>query len=330
MLKMAFIGCGKVTEEMHLPAFASCPKVSVVALCDINKKTLNAIGDLYGVKARYTDYKDMLAGEDIDAVGVCTPNYLHAKMTVDCCRAGKYVLVEKPVATSLPEVKRMKAAAKEAGVFIMAEQAHRFTPFTEKAHEVMASGFMGKVLGFHARVGSRGPVNWSPNGKWFYRKAEAFGGALADIGIHIIDAVRWVTGLEIESVQAMTAHISKKGDVDDNGVLAVKASSGAIGSIEASWTQGPGYFGYEIVCEKGTLVAGMGRGVRAAMIEPAGEVEFTLAKSSVRGGPFKYFADCVLNRQKPFVDINEGGKSLAVVIAAYRSAATGRAVAVKY
>jgi len=330
MLKLAVIGCGKVSEEMHLPAFAAMPKVSIVALCDISPRALNAMGELYGVKARYRDYRQMLGNEDIDAVCVNTPNYLHAKMTVDCCRAGKHVLVEKPCATSMPEVKRMKAAAEKAGVYIMVEQIHRFMPFNEKAHEIIRSGFMGKVLGFRARVGSLGPINWSPKGKWFYKKREAFGGALADIGIHITDTVRWVAGEEIERVQAFTAKYGRRGDVEDNAVMAVETAGGAVGTIEASWTQAPSYFGYQINCKNGTLEMTMGRGLRAFMAEPKGQIDFTVPKASIRGGSFGYFADCVLEGEKPFVDIEEGGRSLAVVVAAYRSAATGRAVEVKY
>jgi len=330
MLKLAVIGCGVVSEEMHLPAFAAIPKVSIVALCDISPKALNAMGDLYGVRARYKDYREMLGNEDIDAVCVNTPNYLHAKITVDCCKAGKNVLVEKPCATSMPEVKRMKKAAEDAGVFIMVEQVHRFMPFNEKAHEIIQSGFMGKVLGFRARVGSGGPINWSPTGKWFYRKAEAFGGALADIGIHITDTLRWVTGEKITRVQAFTAKYGRRGDVEDNGVLAVETASGVVGTIEASWTQSPACFAYQINCEKGTLEMTMGRGLKALMGHPRGELEFTIPKASERGGAFKYFADCVLRGEKPFVDIEEGGRSLAVIIAAYRSAATSRAVEVKY
>ncbi|MHC4712275.1 MAG: Gfo/Idh/MocA family protein [Planctomycetota bacterium] len=330
MLKLGFIGCGKVTERMHLPDFASLPQVSVAALCDINNSTLERLADFYGVKARYKDYKAMLRNEELDAVCVNTPNYLHAKMTVDCCKAGKYVLVEKPVATSRGEVKRMSAAAAEAGVFIMAEQSHRFSPRNEKAHEVIASGFMGKVLGFRARVGSLDPVNWSPTSKWFYKKDEAFGGALADIGIHIVDTIRWVTGKKIARVQAFTAKLGRRGDVEDNGVLSVVTTDGLIGTIEASWTQAPSFFGYQVNCEKGFLEVRSGEGLRAFMGEPASEVCFDVPKQSAHGGPFKYFADCVLNKRRPFVDIEEGGKSLAVVVAAYRSAATGRAVEVKY
>ncbi len=328
MLKLAIIGCGKVSERMHLPAFASMPQVAIVALADISSKPLGAMGDLYGVSALYKDYKDMLKNEDIDAVCVNTPNYLHAKMTVDCCKAGKHVLVEKPCATSMPEVRRMKSAADDAGVSVMVEQVHRFMPFNEKAHEVIHSGFMGKVLGFRARVASAGPALWSPQGKWFFKKSQAFGGALADIGVHIVDTIRWVTGEEIARVQALTAKYGKRGDVEDNGLMTAETTRGVLGTIEASWTQSPGFFGYQVNCEKGVLEVVMGSGLKAYMAEPKGEIDFTLPAESRHGGAFGYFVDCVMNGRTPFVDIEEGGRSLAVIIAAYRSAATGRAVKV--
>ncbi|MCD6405826.1 MAG: Gfo/Idh/MocA family oxidoreductase [Planctomycetes bacterium] len=330
MLKIAIIGCGRITEVMYLPEFASIPDVSVTALADTNTKNLNRLGNFYGIKGRYRDYREMLATEDVDAVCVCTPNYLHAKMTVESCRAGRHVLVEKPVATSIAEVKRMKAAAKEAGVFIMVEQTHRFVPANERAREVIRSGLLGKVIGFRARVGSGDPRNWSPAGKWFFKKEQAFGGALADIGIHIIDTVRWVSGKEIARVQAFTAKIAVKGTVEDNAALTVETTDGCVGTIEASWTQSPGYFGYQIFCEKGMLENVTGKGLRGVLSDPPGEMTFDVPTKSVHQSAFRYFADCVMKDEKPFVDINEGGRSLAVVIAAYRSAATGRVMAVKF
>jgi predicted dehydrogenase len=328
MVKLAVIGCGKVAEAMQLPGFAAVPQVSVVALVDINPKHLNRMGDLYGVKARYDDYHKMLKNEDVDAVSICTPNYLHARMAVDCCRAGKYVLVEKPPATSMAEIKRMKAAADEAGVFVMVEQYHRFVPVNELARSIIRSGALGKVLGFRGRLGSGDPTGWSPEGEWFFKKAEAFGGALADIGVHIIDTVRWVSGKEISRVQGFTAKLGTKGDVEDNAALTVQTKDGCVGIFEASWTQRPSFCGYQIYCQKGTLETVNYKYLKATTNDPKGEVNYDIPKESVLGGPWHYFINCVANKTKPFVDIEESGRSLAVILAGYRSAVTGKAVAV--
>jgi predicted dehydrogenase len=304
------------------------PQAKIVALADIDSGNLNRMGDRYGVKARYGDYLEMLKVEEIDAVSVCTPNYLHARRTVDCCKAGKYVLVEKPPATSMAEVKRMKAAADEAGVFVMVEQYLRFVPVNELAHQVIQSGLLGKVRGFRGRHGSGDPSNWSPEGKWFFNKEEAFGGALADIGIHIIDAVRWVSGKDIARVQGFTAKLGTKGDVEDNAALTVETTDGCVGVFEASWTQQPSLSTYQIYCEKGMLEMLNNKSLRATMKDPKGEITFDVPKESVHGSPWRYFLECVQNKKAPFVDIEESGKSLAVVLAGYRSATTGKAVEV--
>ena len=330
MIRIAVIGCGKIAQEEHLPAFSSMPETAVVALCDVNARRLKVMGDLYGVKARYGDYRDMLRREDIDAVSICTPNYLHARMSVDCCRAGKHVLVEKPVATSLPEVKRMKVAALDAGVVLMVEQSHRFMPANERARDILASGLLGKVIGFRGRLGTADPSHWSPSGKWFFNKDEAFGGALADIGIHIIDIIRWVSGKEIARVQAFTASVHKRGNVEDTAALTVETRDGIVGVIEAAWTQSPNYLNYQIYCEKGVLETVNYKTLRAVLRDPSGEVLFDIPRESALGGPFRYFVDCILKGEEPFVGIDEGGKSLAVVLAGYRSAATGRVVRVNF
>jgi len=330
MVKIAVIGCGMVAEEMHLPAFTSIPGASVTALVDVDPKALNRMGDRYGVKARYADYRRMLRKEPVDAVSVCTPNYLHAQMTVDCCRAGKYVLVEKPAATSLAEIQRMKAAADKAGVFVMVEQYHRFVATNERARSVVQSGILGKVTGFHACLRAGGPARWAPDSKWFWKKSQAFGGALADLGIHIIDTVRWITGKEIRSVQCVTSKIGRRGDVEDNAVLTATTADGLVGTVDVSWTQVPGRLAIEVYCENGLLETVGYKFLRATMTEPRAEVTFDVPKESPTGGPFKYFVECVRTGRRPFVDIVEGGRSLAVVIAAYDSAASGGTARVRY
>ncbi len=328
MIRMALIGCGKIADVEHLPAFSSMPEVTLAALADIDAKHLAAAGDKYNVAARYKDYREMLKREEIDAVSICTPNYLHARMTVDCCRAGKHVIVEKPAATSVAEVKRMKAAGEEAGVIIMVEQYHRFIGVNEKARDIVRSGMLGKVIGFRARVGAADPERWSPTSKWFFKKEEAFGGALADIGVHIIDTLRWVSGKEIARVQGFTTSVHGKGDVEDTAALTCETTDGLVGVIEAAWTQWPNYVNYQIYCENGMLENTNYKTLRAVMSEPRAEISFDIPKGSVHGSPFRYFVDCILKGETPFVDIEEGGRSLAVVCAGYRSATTGKAVKV--
>jgi len=330
VVNIAVIGCGTIADEEHLPAFTSMGDVCVTAVADIDPQRLDLIADRFAVKARYEEYRAMLRRERIDAVCICTPNHLHAPMTVDCCRAGKHVLVEKPAATSMAEISRMKAAAEKAGVILMVEQTQRFQPVNEKARQVIQSGTLGGVTGFRATVRSGGPSYWAPDSKWFFNKAEAFGGALADTGIHIIDTIRWITGKEIARVSGFAANLHGKGDVEDSAVITLETTDGRLGMIEAAWNNRPNFLTYQVYCEKGRIETVNYKGLQAALREPQAEMTIDVPGSSATGGPFRYFIDCVKTGTKPFVDIEEGGRSLAVVIAGYRSAATGKAVKVPF
>ena len=98
-LKVGVIGCGSIAQHRHIPEYLWNNQVELVALCDINEERATEIAEKYQVQA-FTDYKELLKMEELDAVSVCTPNYLHAPISIDALNAGKHVLCEKPMATS--------------------------------------------------------------------------------------------------------------------------------------------------------------------------------------------------------------------------------------
>lgn len=111
-LKIGIIGCGSISKHRHLPEWAGNKFAEIVAVCDINEDRANLTAQQYNAKA-FTDYRELLALEEIDAVSVCTPNALHAPMSIDALNAGKHVLCEKPMATSKEEAEAMIQAAEK-------------------------------------------------------------------------------------------------------------------------------------------------------------------------------------------------------------------------
>ena len=324
-VKIGIIGCGKVAERMHLPGYEKLKGAQVIALADINLENARRLGSAFKVPIIVSGYRHLLKLEHIDAVSICTPNYLHCRMTCDALGAGKHVLVEKPVATSMAEVRRMVAAARKARKILMVSQNHRFIPINKAARDFVKSGRLGKLYGFRGRVAHGGPEFWAPEGKWFFDSREAFGGALADIGIHIIDALRWITGKDAVSVIAFTKTLRKKCKVDDNASLIIECKDGALGTIEASWTQNPGELTYTIYGDKGNLV---NDNYRKLIFYPKNKkpVEVKIPERLKESSPYEHFVNCILKRRKPMVDGNEGGKSLEILLAAYKSNKTGKAV----
>ncbi|KON92553.1 dehydrogenase [Rossellomorea marisflavi] len=237
-LKIGVIGCGSIAKHRHIPEYMANEHAEIVAVCDIVKDRAQEMADQIGAKA-YTDYKDLLKDESIEAVSVCTPNALHAPISIDALKEGKHVLCEKPMATSTEEAEAMIVAANEAGRKLMIGHNQRFVPSHQKAKELISKGEAGKIYSFRTAFGHGGPEGWSVDGKdsWFFRKEEAFIGAMGDLGVHKTDLMRYILGEEFVEVGAFVETSSKENaDVDDTAVCVLKTESGTIGTLAASWS----------------------------------------------------------------------------------------------
>lgn len=237
-LKIGVIGCGSIAKHRHIPEYMANEHAEIVAVCDIVKDRAEEMAERIGAKA-YTDYKELLKDESIEAVSVCTPNALHAPISIDALKAGKHVLCEKPMATSTEEAQSIIDAANQAGRKLMIGHNQRFVPSHQKAKELISKGEAGKIYSFRTAFGHGGPEGWSVDGKdsWFFRKEEAFIGAMGDLGVHKTDLMRYILGEEFVEVGAFVETSSKENaDVDDTAVCVLKTESGTIGTLAASWS----------------------------------------------------------------------------------------------
>ncbi len=198
-LRVAIIGCGGIAQA-HLEAYKSIPEVEIVAGVDINADRLKNMRDKWGVPESAlfgadlatgktlseTAWRDMLKamGDKIDAVDVCTPNGVHCQPVVDCCKAGKHAMVEKPMAMNVAECKKMNAAAKAAGVKLSVGFQHRYRPACQALIEARDNGVFGDILFVKVRaLRRRGIPNWGV----FGQKKLQGGGPMIDIGVHMIE-----------------------------------------------------------------------------------------------------------------------------------------------
>jgi len=327
MLKIGIIGCGTVSRKMALPAFREIRSVKVVAGADCDLNTARNLAREFNIPNIYTDYRQLLKRSDIEAVYIATPNRLHAQMTIEAARAGKHILVEKPMCTSMKEAYRMIEEAKKNKVILMVEQYHRYTPVSQKALQVIESGRLGKIFGARVHIGHSGPENWAPEGKWFYQKGPAAGGALIDIGIHAIDLLRYLVEKRITSVSAITWKMRKRVTVEDNAAIVMMFSDGTGGTLEATWCQSPLEFSCFVYGEKGYLELRNGSLLLHLQDRSTREPNrLRVPEKSPTGNAFEHFVRCVRRGTKPISDGREGAKSLEVILAAYRSARTGKRV----
>lgn len=188
-LKIGIIGVGNISG-MHIQAYQQNPNVELYAFCDINETQLKKRAEEFGVSRTFTNKEDMLALPELDAVSVCTWNSAHAECTIAALEAGKHVLCEKPMATNAEDARRMKEAAEKSGKLLMIGFVRRFGNDCAVLQDFLNTGFFGDLYYAKATYLRR---NGCPGG-WFGEKARSGGGPLIDLGVHVIDLVRYLMG----------------------------------------------------------------------------------------------------------------------------------------
>jgi predicted dehydrogenase len=336
-IRIGIIGCGSIAKHRHMPEYHANSGTIIAAVCDIEEDRVQEFAELYHAKA-YTDYKELLADANVDAVSVCTPNYLHAPISIAALNAGKHVLCEKPMATSKEEAQEMIEAAHKTSKKLMIAHNQRFVPSHKKAKKLIEKGEAGKIYSFRTAFGHGGPEGWSADGKesWFFKKDQAFIGAMGDLGVHKTDLLRYVLGEEFTEVGAFVETSAKKNaDVDDTAVCILKTESGVIGTLAASWSYVSKEDNSTIIYGEKAILRLEDDPVNSLIVQYANgaTVKFELGgiQTNDEGGQkssgvINHFVDCIVNDQEPAIPGSEGMKSLEVILAALESSETKQIV----
>jgi len=234
-IRIALIGCGNIALANHVPGIALCPDAELSALCDSNPAVLSRAASATGVERTYARWEDALAAADIDAVLVCTPNYLHAPISIAAAAAGKHVLCEKPLAMSYDESVAMWRAAEDAGVRHMTAFTYRFVPAMHYMHHLAHSGAVGEPYHFRAQRFQ----DWGTRSLgWRQQRSLAGSGELGDMLSHRIDFGHWLVGPLSRLVSQQRRFIELRdgleSDLDDWVAIIGEYESGATGVLESS------------------------------------------------------------------------------------------------
>ena len=276
-INIALIGTGQIALANHLPGIAFCPSARVAALCDSNPKVLDRASNQTGISAIYTDYRAVMARDDIHAVVIATPNHVHAPIALAAIAAGKHVLCEKPIAMSLAEAMQMYHAAAKASVRHMTAFTYRFVPAMRYMVHLVKQGHIGRPYHFRAQRfqdwGSRN-IGW--------RQIQKFAGTgeLGDMLSHRIDYGHLLIG-PIQRVVAQTRlFVDHRGDqladVEDFVAILADFPNNATGVLESTkLASGRGEGGRshdycEINGSEGTLVYSLHRPLELQVGKRAG------------------------------------------------------------
>ncbi|MBN2984213.1 MULTISPECIES: Gfo/Idh/MocA family protein [Cohnella] len=188
-VKVAVIGTGSISDS-HLQSYTRNPGAELIAVCDLNAERAKKKAEQFGAAKSYSDYKELLADPDIDAVSICTWNNTHAEIAIAALRAGKHVLVEKPVSTTVEEALRIQEAVRETGKLLMVGYVRRYDPNAQMLRKFVEQGEFGEIYYAKASALRR---HGNPGG-WFADRSRSGGGPLIDIGVHMIDLCWYMMG----------------------------------------------------------------------------------------------------------------------------------------
>jgi predicted dehydrogenase len=330
MIRYGVVGAGWISQEAFIPGVAQSGNSRIEAIVTGDLAKAQKLADFHGIPqvVSYSDYDALLAADAVDAVYIALPNSLHADYTIRAAKAGKHILVEKPLAISVAESEAMIAAAKDAGVYLMTAYRLHNEPGTVALLEKIRSGAIGTPLFFQSVFA----FQMAPGNHRL--KAEHWGGALQDVGVYCVNAARHVFGEEPVEVTA-TKHQPK----DDPRFIEVEASiaatlrfpSGGIAQIIASFGAAA-VDGYHVTGSEAEVELDPGFRFETATtmrIRKNGVIEETrFPQVDHFGGQVAYFSDCIMNGTPPEADGDEGLCDMRVLLAIEEAADTGKPVAV--
>jgi predicted dehydrogenase len=334
-VRVGVLGTGIIVRDFHMLCLQDHPRAEVVAAANLHAESLERLVRQFGISRAYTSFEAMAADPEIDAVVVGLPNSLHGPVTVQMLEAGKHVLCEKPMATSVAEGERMIATAERAGKTLMIAHMWRYDREIRWLRDLVASGALGRV--FKAKSHAIWLYDGPPPGSWFIAPELAGSGALADMGIHSLDTLRYVLGgARPLKVFASIGTYFRDIALDDSASLLVEFEGGVHALVEAGW-----YHLYADGLEGYTQVYGTKGYARALPSELHSYVEGVWSVTHPRMPPRKqqcdlpmyqaqmdHFIDCALEGKEPLTNGPECLWAMRILEAAYRSAQTGQAEAI--
>ncbi len=310
-VNIAVVGAGKpnIATVNHLPAIAKSSKLNLVALCDISEGVFD-YAQKYNTVA-YTDYNDLIDDENVEAILIATPDWVHAEQIRLAARAGKHILCEKPVTITMEEFDTIRDAVREAKVTFQAGHVRRFSPIARKVKSLIDRGELGKVV--HIRIATKGAFFPYHEGSLY--RTQKTGGQFIHNGPHYVDWLCMFAGGRPVHVTGRTNRYypdsSQAMETDNYTIALVRFDNGIIGSVEQNLTllKPAGYPARDTIEIIGTQASlTWCNHIDSSVFTYNGRCSFMAPPYSDDCDPFllqiEHFADCVRTGQSPQTDLN--------------------------
>ncbi len=203
-IRIGIIGVGGIANGAHIPQLQKCSNAKITAICDNDEARLKTIGDKLGIpeELRFKNHLDLIASSEVDAVEICTPNYLHIDMALDVIKSGKPVEVEKPLDIDASKADKLLGLLEEKKTPNMMCFSYRFFPAVRYAKHILEEGMLGDIVNVNIEYLKDSAFMKGRRLEWRFVKEYAGSGVLGDLGVHLIDMTRFLLG-EFKSVYAM-------------------------------------------------------------------------------------------------------------------------------
>lgn len=337
MLGVCIVGAG-VGGGIHARALQEVDEALLAAVVDTEEARGRQFAEKWGASRYYATLENALGDKEVDVVHLCTPPFLHRAQAEQCARAGKHVLIEKPLARTVAEASAIIAACEEDGVKLGAIFQHRFMPLPRKVKAALEEGRLGRLYLGDAYVKWYRSDEYYQGGGWRATRDLEGGGTLINQTIHSIDLLQWLMG-PVSDVTGRTATVGHRIETEDVGLALLGFQNGALGVIEGSTATYPGFpERIEIHGENGSVVLNEGknqlewhlRGEDPTIEGAAAEDGYARDPSAVsaegHAAQFRDFYAAVLENRRPAIDGIEGRRALEIIEAVYRSSELGQKV----
>lgn len=336
-IRFGLIGVGEIAKEFHLPVMIKNSRAEVVAACDLNSGSARRMAQQFGIPKTYADFNLMARDPAVDAVLISVPNNLHAPIAVSMLQGGKHVLCEKPMAVTAGEAAKMLAVAEASHRRLVIAHPWRCDQDVCWLHAVINSGQLGRVFKIrgHAIITGHAPSLDS----WRCNPQIAGGGALMDLGVHVIDTISFLFDDHLRPVRivAQTANHFTPAQVEDTATLLIEYHDGMSAIVECGWHhnfQSSPHGAIEVFGTEGyartfpTEMHGMTEGVwgcsRPSLHPPRPHID-----ASMYAAQMDSFIDCIVSGSQPACSAEQGLRDMVLIDAAYQAAREGQPVAIK-
>ena len=246
-LKWAVAGCGNFAENTFIPTLLQLKKSILTSVYSSNLNRANFIANKFSATSSFNDYKEFLK-QDFDIVYIGSANYNHYWQVLEAAKAGKHILCEKPLALSSQQAKEMMEVSEANNVFLTVNYVHRFHPLAVKTKEILEKAMIGTIIMISASFN----IDYKPNDNFRFEKAKSGGGALRDLGTHMIDLLRFFGG-EISEVKGFTDNLVYKSEVEDFATGIFKFEKSGYGFINVSFNAQNAFNRIEIIGSNGSI-----------------------------------------------------------------------------